>query len=77
MSIRAQFTIEPDRHLTASGGLFSMFAFAAMLRILMVATQLNQDADLQPLLAWLPAACWSTAALLLFGLPRLRRVTAS
>jgi hypothetical protein len=49
--------------LTASGGLFSMFAFAALLRILMVATQLSQDADLQPLLAWLPAACWSATAL--------------
>lgn len=49
----------------ASGGMFSMFAFAAMLRILMVATQLNQDAGFQQMLAWLPAACWGTAALLL------------
>lgn len=51
-----------------SGGMFSMFAFAAMLRILMIATQLNQDAALQQALAYLPAACWGTAALLLTAL---------
>ncbi len=49
----------------ATGGMFSMFAFAAMLRILMIATQLNQDRGLQQALAWLPAACWGMAALLL------------
>lgn len=49
----------------ATGGMFSMFAFAAMLRILMIATQLNQDAGLQQMLAYLPAACWAAAALLL------------
>jgi MFS family permease len=49
----------------ASGGMFSMFAFAAMLRILMIATQLNQDAGFQQMLVWLPAACWGAAALLL------------
>lgn len=49
----------------ATGGMFSMFAFAAMLRILMIATQLNQDAGFQQMLAWLPAACWGAAALLL------------
>lgn len=52
----------------ATGGMFSMFAFAAMLRILMIATQLNQDAGLQQMLAWLPAACWAAAALLLMVL---------
>lgn len=52
----------------ATGGMFSMFAFAAMLRILMIATQLNQDAGLQQMLAWLPAACWAVAALLLLML---------
>lgn len=49
----------------ATGGMFSMFAFAAMLRILVIATQLNQDAGLQQMLAWLPTACWGAAALLL------------
>jgi len=49
----------------ATGGMFSMFAFAAMLRILMIATQLNQDTGLQQALVWLPAACWAAAALLL------------
>lgn len=54
----------------ATGGMFSMFAFAAMLRILMIATQLNQDAGVQQILAWLPAACWGAAATLLLILLR-------
>ena len=49
----------------ATGGLFSMLAFAAMLRILLIATQLNQDAGLQQALVYLPAACWGAAAVLL------------
>jgi len=57
----------------ATGGMFSMFAFAAMLRILMIATQLNQDTGLQQALAWLPAACWGVAALLLVMLLRRAR----
>jgi MFS family permease len=60
-----------------SGGMFSMFAFAAMLRILMIATQLNQDTGLQQALAWLPAACWSAAALLLVMLLRRNRPVAA
>ena len=61
----------------ATGGMFSMFAFAAMLRILMIATQLHQDTGLQQALAYLPAACWGAAALLLaIMLSRGRRATA-
>lgn len=61
----------------ASGGMFSMFALAAMLRILMIATQLNQHAGLQQALAYLPAACWGAAALLLVMLlSRSRAATA-
>lgn len=61
----------------ATGGMFSMFAFAAMLRILMIATQLNQDAGLQQMLAWLPAACWGVAALLLVMLLNRSRSAAA
>lgn len=60
----------------ATGGLFSMLAFAAMLRILLIATQLNQNADLQQALAYLPAACWGAAALLLSLLLRAGRANA-
>jgi hypothetical protein len=61
----------------ATGGMFSMFAFAAMLRILMIATQLNQDSGFQQMLAWLPAACWGAAALLLVILLSRRRPAAA
>lgn len=60
----------------ATGGLFSMLAFAAMLRILLIATQLNQDAGLQQALAYLPAACWGAAAVLLLILLRAGRARA-
>ncbi len=56
----------------ASGGMFSMFAFAAMLRIALIATQLNQDAGVQQALAYAPAALWAAAALLLLALLRTR-----
>lgn len=56
----------------ASGGMFSMFAFAAMLRILMVVTQLSQDAGVQQALTYAPAALWTVAALLLVMLLRQR-----
>ncbi|MBX3662392.1 MAG: MFS transporter [Burkholderiales bacterium] len=60
----------------ATGGLFSMLAFAAMLRILLIATQLNQDAGLQQALAYLPAACWGASAALLLLLLRAGRAAA-
>lgn len=55
----------------SAGGMHSMFALAAMLRILVIATQLNQDPDLLKTLSWAPALCWGAAALLLMA--RLRR----
>jgi len=55
----------------SAGGMHSMFAFAAMLRILMIATQLNQEQGVLQALTWAPAACWAAAALLLIA--RLRR----
>ena len=60
----------------ATGGLFSMLAFAAMLRILLIATQLNQDAGLQQALIYLPGACWGAASMLLLILLRAGRRTA-
>jgi hypothetical protein len=44
-----------------------------MLRILVIATQLNQDPGILQTLTWAPALCWGAAALVLFaGLRRLR-----
>lgn len=56
----------------ASGGMFSMFAFAAMLRIILIATQLNQHTGVQQALTYAPAALWAMAALLLVALLRAR-----
>jgi MFS family permease len=55
----------------SAGGMHSMFALATMLRILVIATQLNQDKALMQSLTWVPALCWGAAALLL--IVRLRR----
>ena len=55
----------------SAGGMHSMFALATMLRILVIATQLNQDKALMQTLTWAPALCWGAAALLLIA--RLRR----
>ncbi len=55
----------------SAGGMHSMFALATMLRILVIAMQLNQDKDIMQSLTWAPALCWGTAALLLIA--RLRR----
>jgi MFS family permease len=49
----------------SAGGMHSMFALAAMLRILVIATQLNQDKELMQALTLAPALCWAAAALLL------------
>ncbi len=49
----------------AAGGMHSVFALAAVLRIGVVALQLNQDAAIRQMLAWIPAAAWATAALVL------------
>ena len=61
----------------ATGGMFSMFAFAAMLRTLMIATQLNQDTGLQQMLVYMPAVCWGAAALLLVTLLNRSRPAAA
>jgi MFS family permease len=55
----------------SAGGMHSMFALATMLRILVIAMQLNQDKELMQALTWAPALCWGAAALLLIA--RLRR----
>jgi len=55
----------------SAGGMHSMFALAAMLRILVIATHLNQDQGVMQALTWAPALCWGAAALLL--VVRLRR----
>lgn len=49
----------------AAGGLFSMFAVAALMRTLLIATQWNQDTGVQQLLQHVPAVLWSLAAVLL------------
>lgn len=59
----------------STGGMFSMIAFAAMLRILLIATPLNQDTGLQQALAYLPAAGWGAAALRLNVLLRACRAS--
>lgn len=51
----------------AAGGMFSVFALAAVLRIGVVALQLNQDADFRQMLAWIPAAAWAAAAIVLLA----------
>lgn len=51
----------------ASGGMFSMFAFAAVVRIAVVALALNQDAEFRALLTYAPAVIWALAAVLLAG----------
>ena len=57
----------------ASGGMFSMFALAAVARIGVIALALNQDAGFRSALAWLPAAAWAMAAVVL-GLSIASRV---
>ncbi|MFN9490999.1 MAG: MFS transporter [Betaproteobacteria bacterium] len=49
----------------SSGGMHAMFALAALLRIGVVALQLNQQPDFAASLTLMPALCWGLAALLL------------
>ncbi len=53
-----------------TGAMFSLLALAAFARIALVASQLNKDAQLAPLLAWLPALVWAMAGLLLLAAAR-------
>lgn len=57
----------------ASGGMFSMFALAAAVRIAVVALALNQDAGFRAALAHAPAAMWGAAAVLIAALLAARR----
>lgn len=61
-----------------SGLLFSALALATLARMAAIATGLNTDAALRPVLQWLPAACWALAGagLFCFALLSLRRLTA-
>ncbi len=56
-----------------TGSMFSLLALAAFARIAIVTAQLNRDASLAPLLAWLPTATWVVAGLLLLAMARLLR----
>lgn len=49
----------------AAGGLFSMFAAAALIRTLLIATQWNQDPAVQEHLQHLPTVLWAMAAVVL------------
>lgn len=56
-----------------TGLVFSMLALAAMLRLSMMATELNKTPEAAQVLPWLPALLWALAALLCaFGLWRSR-----
>lgn len=57
-----------------TGAMFSLLALAAFVRIALVSTQLNKDAQVASLLSWLPTASWALAACVLLGLAwQLRR----
>ncbi|MES2283968.1 MAG: MFS transporter [Pseudomonadota bacterium] len=56
-----------------TGSMFSLLALAAFARIAIVTAQLNRDASLAPLLAWLPTATWVVAGLVLLAMARLLR----
>ena len=51
-----------------TGSLFSLLALAAFARMALVASQLNKDAQVAPLLGLLPVAAWTLAGLLLLAL---------
>jgi MFS family permease len=56
-----------------TGSMFSLLALAALARIALVAAELNKDAQMVPLLLWLPTVAWAAAGLLLLGLARRLR----
>ena len=60
-----------------SGGVFALLALGAMLRLVFIAMQWHKSAEITPLLQWLPAVCWASAAVLcLTWLPRGHRTGA-
>lgn len=56
-----------------AGSMFSLLALAALARIALVAAELNKDAQMLPLLAWLPTVAWAAAGVLLVGMAWLLR----
>lgn len=56
-----------------TGSMFSLLALAALARIALVAAELNKDAQMAPLLAWLPTVAWAAGGVLLLGMARLLR----
>lgn len=56
------------REGAATGGLFSLLAVATFVRMAIVAAQLNKEPGFSALLAWMPAALWGAAGLVLLGL---------
>jgi MFS family permease len=56
-----------------TGGLFSLLAVAAFIRIGVLAAGLNKDPEIAALLTWLPLAAWGGAGLILLFLLRTSR----
>lgn len=56
------------REGATTGGLFSLLAIATFARMAIVAAQLNKEPALSSLLAWLPAALWAVAGVVLLAL---------
>ena len=58
-----------------TGGLFSLLALAAFVRIAILAAELNKDAELAALLAWAPVVAWGFGGLILWWLLKAYRDT--
>ena len=58
-----------------TGGLFSLLALAAFVRIAILAAELNKDPELAALLAWAPVAAWGLGGLILWWLLKAYRDT--
>ena len=58
-----------------TGGLFSLLALAAFVRIGLLAAELNQDPQVKALLVWMPVAAWGAGGLILLALLRGHRQT--
>lgn len=56
-----------------TGSMFSLLALAALARMALVAAELNKDAQIAPLLPWLPTVAWAAAGVLLLGMGWLLR----
>ena len=56
-----------------TGGLFSLLALAAFLRILVLAVELNKDTQFAALLPWLPVTAWAGGGLILLVLVKSYR----